>query len=294
MLSPSSRRRPGVSNAEVRPHGQPCRALPELTLIGVKHLRSAGSLETHLHPGQMEICYLQRGRITWWAGQDVVPLQGGDVYLTWPGEVHGGVDDVLEPCHLCFLTVHLPRRPPTGFLHLPQKEARALCRRLHALPQRYFRGGEDLFWKFERIDSRVHAQENPLAVLDARATLVTLLADVVRYGERAIQTKDMSPQVLKAMAMMEYNLSAPLQLERIAGGVGWSLSHFKARFRREMGASPAQHYLRLRVRAAVEAIRRNDSPLVRIALEYGFGSSQYLANCVKRITGRTPGSYRTP
>jgi AraC-like DNA-binding protein len=240
----------------------------------------------------MEICYLQRGRITWWAGDDVVPLQGGDVYLTWPGEVHGGVDDVFEPCRICYLTVHLPRRPPAGFLQLPAKEARTLCRRLHALPERHFRGGESLAEKFERIHSCVNVQQNPLDVLEARATLVTLLADVVRYGEQAVQTKNMSPQVLQATAMMERNLAVPLLLEKIAEGVDWSLSHFKARFRREIGASPAQYYLRLRVQAAIDAIRRTDLPLVHIAMDFGFGSSQYLANCVKRNTGRTPSSYR--
>ncbi|MBN1555163.1 MAG: helix-turn-helix domain-containing protein [Phycisphaerae bacterium] len=292
MSSVASSRRSINAKAEIRPHGRPCKSLPELTLLGIQRLTTAGSLKTHLHPGQMEICYLQRGRITWWAGNDVVPLQGGDVYLTWPGEIHGGVDDISEPCRLCFLTVHVPRRPPAGFLRLPAKEAHTLCRRLHALPQRHFRGGEDLFWKFERMDSCIQNRENPLAVLEARATLVTLLADVVRYGEQTVQTMRLSPKVLESITIMERNLAAPLLLERIAESVRWSLSHFKARFRREVGESPAQYYLRLRVRGAVDAIRRNDTPLVQIALDFGFNSSQYLANCVKRITGKTPSSYR--
>ncbi len=292
MTPRSPYRGPIADKPEVRRHGLPCPGLPELTAIGLPRFQSASSLISHLHPGQMEICYIQRGRITWWVGDDVVRLQGGDVYLTWPGEIHGGVDNAMEPCHLCFLTVHLPRRPPEGFLHLPAQEARELTRRLRALPQRHFRGGEDLFGKFERIHSCAHEHASPLEILEARSSLVSLLAAVVRYGLQADQRMNLSPQVQQAMTIMERNITAPLLLEPIAQSIGWSLPHFKARFRREVGASPAQHYLHLRVQAAIQAIRQSDAPLVHIALAYGFGSSQYLANCIKRITGKTPSAYR--
>ena len=85
-----------------------------------------------------------------------------------------------------------------------------------------------------------------------------------------------------------------LSVAELARRVGWSENHFRTRFRRETGVLPGEFYLRRRVALARERLANTDVPLVWIALDLGFGSSQYMATCFRRITGRAPSSFRPP
>jgi AraC-like DNA-binding protein/mannose-6-phosphate isomerase-like protein (cupin superfamily) len=285
------RRRQPPADIERRPHHTPCPAVPELTALSSGRHTAARSLGTHLHPGMMEICWIEQGRLRWWAGDETVELCGGDVYVTWPDEPHGGVDNIFEPSTLSYLTVRLPRRPRAGWLGLPRREATTLCEGLHNLP-RAFRGSPDIGVLFRRAIEHLARPANDLDATALRASLTELLVQVVRSADRAQPPAGRSDPVAEAIRVMDANLHEPLALSDVAEAVGWSLSHFKARFRRETGETPARFYLRRRVQAAIDDARHSDDSLAIIAARFGFPSSQYLATCVKRVTGRTPSQLR--
>ena len=268
---------------------RPLRELPELVTIGRDSLRKSVAFQQERHAGSLEICYLERGNAAWWVGSDVYDVKGGDVFVTWPDELHGGIDNVLHPCKVYWIAIALPERAPSRFLGLTGKQARSLYKKLHKL-RRHFAGSPALARLCNRIfDSLGGTSE--LKVADVRSSLLALLIDVIAFSARDFE-KTWSVPVRRAAALMQENLSDTLPLATIAERIGWSTSHLKRRFRQETGQSPGDYYLRIRVAAAREKIMRTRAPLVQIALDFGFNSSQYLANCFRRVTGRTPKSFR--
>jgi AraC-like DNA-binding protein len=240
----------------------------------------------------MEICWIERGRMRWWAEEETVELCGGDIYVTWPDEPHGAVDDIMEPCSLCYLTLTLPQRARGGWLGLPRREARTLCQQLRDLPARAFRGTAAIGAQFRRAVGYLALTDSPLGASAVRAAVVDLLVQIIQAASEARSPAGRTDQIAQAMRVMNANLTEPLNLDAIAQAVGWSLSHLKSRFRQEVGETPAKFYLRRRVQAALDTARQGDENLAAIAARYGFSSSQYFATCVKRVTGRTPSQLR--
>ncbi len=285
--SPSKRRPPGLYG-----FNNPWPDIPDVYAVGTGILRTAGTLAMHTHPAHMEICYIAAGRLVWRVGDEVHSLSGGEAYITWPDEIHGGVDNVLHPGRIYWLILKLPRRYVRGWLKLPPDEGRRLHSLLMNMPRRRFHARDVTGFLFDRLLDFAEAGAGTLNETAARATLISLLIETAVTSARRTAEPQHSPQVQQAIKVMEANLTEPLNLDQIAEWINWSLSHFKTRFRKETGESPAQYYLQRRVVAAVGEISKTNRPLVQIAQRFGFPSSQYLATCIKRITGRTPSSYR--
>ena len=275
----------------------PLEGLPELYMLGRDNLRAAGRLLPHTHAGIMEICYIERGTVTWWVGREVHEVEGGEVFITWPDEHHGGVDGAFHPSKLYWLGLVLPRKMKRGYLGLPAAEAARIHEGLWTLARRRFAAPAALARTLDRVFAALAGGTDALSVADARTSAVTFLLDVIRHGRRPAEgpapERARRPELRRAVAVMDRHLEDPMPLPEIARRIGYSVSHFKQCFRAETGQSPGEFYLKRRLAAARAAIADSNEPLVMIAQRFGFNSSQYMANCFKRITGRTPSSYRT-
>jgi len=267
-------------------------AIPEIEYMGRQAFQKATDLGTHAHEGALEICFVERGEVLWWSGREIHDVAGGHVFISWPGEQHGGIDEVLNPCKLYWICVTFPKNPPRGYLGIPRKDAAALHEGLQHLPRRCFPGGKTLPRRYDRILHILSQERGQLAVAAVRSELVALLCEVIDLGRSASGGQLRTPRIEKAIGLMDANLEEPLSVARIAEQVGWSENHFRVRFREQTGLLPGEFYLRRRVALARERIAQTDTPLTWIALDLGFGSSQYLATCFRRITGRAPSSFR--
>jgi AraC-like DNA-binding protein len=284
------------------PPPSPCRhvvenwpALPEVLMIGGGRVTRARRLGLHRHEGAMEICYIARGRYIWRVGRERHELTGGDVYITWPDEPHGGVGDVMQTGRLYWVILALPDRCPKGYLGLPAAEARALHRGLGRIRPRRFSGPPQIEDGFERLLSAgAAAREDPdhMNMLRCRVALVSLLDRIIRAADARNGAKAPSGPIRQAVAIMGRDLAEPVTLAELADAVGYSLSHFKCRFRDEMGIGPGQYYLQLRIDEALRRLRGQDVSLAALAEQLGFSSGQYLSTCVKRLTGRSPSQHR--
>jgi len=76
--------------------------VPEMCHLGFAVHRSADmrSLGPHQHPEAFEVCLIAGGSVEWRVGDEVYEIEPGSIYVTKPGEEHGGVDAVLHPCEL--------------------------------------------------------------------------------------------------------------------------------------------------------------------------------------------------
>lgn len=244
-------------------------------------------LEDHRHEGAIEICLLLRGRQTYVVKDRAYEMKGGDVFLTFPGEVHSTGRRPQEKGVLYWLILGLPRAGGA----LPGPCGAALARALRRLPRRHFLGDTRLR---EHCDAIMRLQLGPPNSLRAAATWHHVEGFLLRVVELAHGggTDRSSVWLQPILSHIEANLDQPIALPELAKKAGLSLSRFKARFKAAHGVPPGELVLRTRVARARHLLQETKIPITRIAHELGFSSSQYFATVVKRYTRLTPGELR--
>jgi transcriptional regulator GlxA family with amidase domain len=88
------------------------------------------------------------------------------------------------------------------------------------------------------------------------------------------------------------HLAARLTLEDLAERMAMSVRHFERVFTREVGTTPAQYVLQVRVEAARRQLERTDRGLKQVASACGFGSVDVMRRAFVRVLGITPRRYR--
>ena len=88
------------------------------------------------------------------------------------------------------------------------------------------------------------------------------------------------------------HLAGRLSVEDLADRMAMSVRNFERVFTREVGTTPAQYVLQVRVEAARRLLERTDCGLKRAAALSGFGSADVMRRAFVRLLGITPGRYR--
>ncbi|MCZ7648266.1 MAG: AraC family transcriptional regulator [Planctomycetota bacterium] len=268
--------------------------IPEFSHLGHAVFTKVGNLGRHEHLGQFEICLIVRGHVTWWARERTYELRGGDVYFTWPDEPHGGLHELMHPCEIYWLVLTVPRpslRAAGTFLHLPAKEARELCRAVHALPDRHLRGAEKLAPYYQSLFKHL-LSGTELDVVHARALLQRMVATLVALPRAGEDGGFVPPGIARARGFLDGTPRPWPNVKELAALAGMSVSHFHARFVKEVGMAPMEYAHRQRLERAAALLREPDGSVTSVAERLGYCSSQHLAACFKRYLGMTPGQAR--
>lgn len=264
--------------------------LPEIRMLGrLNYSRAHQPLRIHDHPGCMEICFLSKGRQSYFVGPREYALAGGDLFLTFPDEKHSTGRRPEEKSILYWLIVDLSRGSGP-FLGLVPDQARELRKGLLSLKTRLFRGGAALRDILDDLIALAHGAEVPLQGLRMRNKLVDFLLQVIYYGRKKAAPEALHP--LKAVLdRIHGRLEEKLSVTDLAALAGLSVSRFKAKFKRIMGMPPGEYMLRRKVERAQELLGQGGSSVTSVAFDLDFSSSQYFATVFKRYTGKNPGSF---
>lgn len=268
--------------------GQEDALLPEVPVCGRSDQRAARpGLEPHVHPDALEVCLLTRGEVDWWVEDRVFTVDAGDVFVTHPGERHGGVGSVVHPCELYWF--QLATRPRL-LDNWPGTDAAAIRRDIMCLPVRTFEASPFLVQSIRcLIDEHRHRQ--PHATSAARAALHAVVVSLIREAGEA-RAPEISLPVQHAMNWMSKRVEQPFGVDDVAAAVGLSTVRLQARFRRELNCSVGEHRNRLRVHRAKLLLRDTDQSITTIAHQMCFASSQYFATFFRQHVGMQPSAYR--
>lgn len=266
--------------------------LPELDMFGWdRHPRTVLHLGPHEHSKAFEVCYLVRGSVEWWCGPQVYQVRRGDLYITRPGERHGGVDSMMHPCELYFFQVRFPaKRTLPG---LTAAQSRVIARGFAQLQQRCFAGSSALLGHFRAMHA-VHRDPTTLGAVVARAALHQILVTVLTDHARAIAGRDaaQSRQIAAAVQWMQEHHDEPFHVNDVADAVGLGVSRFHELFVQETGFTPNDYRTRRKIAQARHLLRTTDRSVTELTFALGFSSSQYFATVFKKLTGMTPAEYR--
>jgi AraC-like DNA-binding protein len=265
--------------------------IPGVNQIGrYRYTAAYEHLRTQTHPGDLEICFLARGRQTYRVKNSLYQLRGGDQYLVFPGEPHDSAGFPEEKGELYWLGLRI-RPARTSLLFLDADASAALRRALLALPSRHFTAEPGLRDLWEEILNGLRKARSKIERLAAAAAIQRLLLATLRASHRN-QLAQPSPRIQRCLDHIAARVHEPLYVPALARLIGLSESRFKVRFRREVGLPPGEYILRVKIAAATAALAQPGARVTELAHTLGFSSSQYFATVFRRFTGLSPTAYQ--
>ena len=88
------------------------------------------------------------------------------------------------------------------------------------------------------------------------------------------------------------HLEKKLSVEDLADRMSMSVRNFERVFTREVGTTPSQYVLQMRVEAARRQLERTERGLKQVASTAGFGNTDVMRRAFIRLLGLTPRRYR--
>ena len=107
----------------------------------------------------------------------------------------------------------------------------------------------------------------------------------------ASQASDMA-SIRELQIWIAEHLETRLSVDDLANRMAMSVRNFERVFTREVGTTPSQYVLQMRVEAARRLLERTDGGLKRVASTAGFGSVDVMRRAFVRLLGITPRRYR--
>ena len=107
----------------------------------------------------------------------------------------------------------------------------------------------------------------------------------------AAQASEMS-SIRELQIWVAEHLQSKLSVEELASRMAMSVRNFERVFTREVGTTPSQYVLQMRVEAARHRLERTTDGLKQVAAASGFGSELVMRRAFVRLLGITPGRYR--
>jgi len=271
---------------DLRPLG-----IPEVPMLGhYDYPEAREGLELHAHHDSLEICYLAKGRQMYRVGRRDYVLTGGDVFVTFPDEIHSTGEAPEEKGTLYWVQVSLPR-PRGRFLNCTPADSSRLVQQLRRLPHRHFAGQPELKMLLDGIIEVSQRRGDPLRHLILQNRLVEFLLRVIDCA-RQRPRPSVSPEISNLLRYIELNAHQTLPLAALAARLGLSLPRLKARFKQEVGIPPAEYVLRCKIESAKQRLVRPGTSVTNIAHELNFSSSQYFATVFRRYTGQSPSAFQ--
>ncbi len=99
-------------------------------------------------------------------------------------------------------------------------------------------------------------------------------------------------RLVKAVALMEQHLEAPLPLAEVASRSGVSLRQLQRLFEQHLGTSPRRWYLQQRLARAWRLLTETDLNVLSVGLACGFSSSSSFARAFRAEYGQSPRQVR--
>lgn len=113
-----------------------------------------------------------------------------------------------------------------------------------------------------------------------------------RTSTRISEEKKQLDMVDDAIHFMRENVRKRIALKQIADYVGYSISHFSAKFQSKTGYSPLNYLIHLKIQEACHYLDFSDMKINQISMLVGFDDPFYFARIFSKTMGSSPSEYR--
>jgi AraC-like DNA-binding protein len=128
----------------------------------------------------------------------------------------------------------------------------------------------------------------------ASSYVFQFVSELCRFSLNNLQNQERWPEKIRmATQFMDANYAHMISLEQLAHELALSKYYFIRLFSASVGMTPNDYLNRIRTEKAMKLLRETDWNLERVASEVGYSSGSYLIKVFRRLTGQTPGGFRT-
>ncbi len=155
---------------------------------------------------------------------------------------------------------------------------------------------EPWMWSIWKRAWGLFSQREDLTTVWEMDALIRLLLAPFITEALASAEEDRCPQLSRfhaVLAYIEQHCGERLTLAHLAEVMHLQPTYFSNLFTRQLGESPLTYINRVRVEQAKRLLWQTDLPLQAIAQQVGLSDASYCTRIFKRLTGITPGLYRT-
>lgn len=251
-------------------------------------LSPGGMTQRHWHD-EFEMAVLVSGRGWCDLPDETLPMEDGQVYLLPPGTPHlMRYLDVMP--HVMYHVMFRPSLLEELRLEFGQVGAE-LIEALNR-PQ-IFQLTEELQRRLEQARSLDAASGDPLDQdirhMQIKCVLLTMAKQLRASPADHLPTAH--PRLAEALRYMQAHYAEELNLTLLARHCGLSAAYLCRLCRAEIGLSPGEYLLRIRLDQACRLLRESRLNISQVALRVGFNSTAYFDRRFREETGLSPGEY---
>lgn len=254
----------------------------ELTVLCAGHYRlhAAARFHTARVNGRpdFQLLYIAEGRARFWLEGKWVWVTAGQLVLYRP----------YEPQDYVY---YLADRPEVYWVHFAGSGAAALPEDWGLTAPLTTVGKSPEYPRLFRELIREIQHDRP-HIGEMTALLLRQLVVALSRGQRSAEGAYRSPLVEQAVADFHADYAQPFCLSDYARGHGVELCWFSRTFRRQMGLSPQQYLIHLRLSRAKELLVSTDCLVEEVARMVGYDNPLYFSRLFSRHFGVSPREFR--
>lgn len=245
----------------------------------------------------LEINYCLCGQGRYMIGDQVYPIEAGDLFIINDLEYHQAINDsgdmqllvIVFDADLVlsggddYALIRTFYEWKTGFKHRITADSSIVADIAPLLLEM------DKEWKAQEIGCR----------LVLRGLLIKLLALLYRsfertegYGEHIRRFQNGYVRLSPALSIIDNQFRENLTLEKLADSVHMNRNYFSTMFSQLMGCTVSEYIVRRRLRNAAMLLMSTDGSVISIALDSGFRNISYFNRAFQKQYGMSPGRYR--
>jgi AraC-like DNA-binding protein len=110
--------------------------------------------------------------------------------------------------------------------------------------------------------------------------------------QKLLQQMQKEDPLDRSISFMKANIHKQLSVEEIARQFHYSPSHYTALFKKKMGLSPIEYFIRMKIHYACQLLSQRELIIKEIADKIGYDDPYYFSRIFKKVTGKSPEQYK--
>lgn len=259
--------------------------IPGIRMLGKHTIHKALTpLELHYHENAFEFTLLTEGALTFSTETASYRYSGGDVFISYPSEIHGTAGSPLTSGEVYWFQLDVS--DCRNLLFLEEDAARNLVERLMEIRHHVVNAG-----KREMMHQLKTAFRLAVTVGEPHLTAAYLVLFLNLLILAASETNfNLTPDIGNTLNFVLDHINDNLSLDMLADLCGLSISQFKQKFKSQVGISPRNFINQQKIEAAKSLLLEGVS-ITDAAMQLGFDTSSYFSVVFKRYTAQTPSEF---
>lgn len=238
----------------------------------------------HYHENCFEFTIPYKGNFIYSTPEKDYSFSGGDVFISYPNEIHGTNENPLAIGNLYWFQLDIS--DTDNFLFLKPEAARELISALWNLSRHVIT--IDLHQVYPLLEKAFQYGQNPSTAPLAASYLQLFLQMLPFFEEK--EANFISSEIKFAQNYICTHIAEDISLENLASLCGLSISQFMEKFKKQTGITP-RHYINQSKIECAKTLLLQGHTITETAMLLNYSTSNYFSTVFKKYTMYTPSEF---